>query len=365
MSEQIRNQYIPDAVSPPGETLEEVLDSRGMSQAELAERSGRPKKTINEIVRGKAAITAETALQFERVLGIPAAFWIAREQNYREALARAREATALERESDWLEQIPYRAMVKLGWVAEYRDRARQLDEVLKFFAVASPASWKGFWSASAPAFRRSQAFRTEPGAIAAWLRKGEIEAARQYCGEYDVGAFKAALMRIRSLTRNLPRNFALLVTRECNSAGVCLAFVPELPGTRVWGATRWISTTRPIIQLSLRYKTDDHLWFTFFHEAAHILLHGRRDVFLENDQREQSEKESEADAFARNWLIPDNRYRAFCRLGAYTCAAVSRFAYELGIAPGVVVGRLQYDGHLRRYECNDLKKTVDWVFDQD
>src|SRR2546427_13260997 len=122
MTEQIRNQYVPDTVSAPGETLEEVLESRGMSQAELAERTGPPKKTISEIVKGKAAITPETALQFERVLGIPAGFWIAREQSYRESLARAREALEFEKQADWLDQVPYRAMVKLGWVAEHREK---------------------------------------------------------------------------------------------------------------------------------------------------------------------------------------------------------------------------------------------------
>src|ERR1700689_2970635 len=131
MTEELQNQYRPDMVSAPGETLEEVLETRGMSQAELAERTGRPKKTINEIVKGKAAITPETALQLERVLGIPAGFWIAREQNYRESLARAREAVEFEQQADWLDQVPYRAMVRLGWVTEYREKVRQLEEVLR------------------------------------------------------------------------------------------------------------------------------------------------------------------------------------------------------------------------------------------
>src|SRR5229473_994274 len=103
MADQYRNEYEPDDVSPPGVTLQETLDALQMSQAELAERAGRPKKTINEIIKGKAAITAETAIQFERVLGIPASFWIAREQNYREALARAKEVDALESQADWLD----------------------------------------------------------------------------------------------------------------------------------------------------------------------------------------------------------------------------------------------------------------------
>lgn len=363
MSEMIRNQYTPDVVSAPGETLEEVLEARGMSQAELSERTGRPKKTINEIIRGKAAITAETALQLEKVLGIPAAFWIAREQNYREALARSRELDEFSRETDWLDRIPYRAMVKLGWIAGHRDKALQLEEVLRFFGVASPASWNGLWNASSIAFRQSRTFSSEPGATAAWLRKGEIDAANQSCQEFSANAFKQALSRIRALTRDLPREFVRVVRDECCAAGVCVAFVPEIPGTKVWGATRWLSPTRALMQLSLRYKTDDHLWFTFFHEAGHILLHGRRDVFIEEDEKEASTKEDEADTFAREWLIPENLYRSFRRRGSYSCAAASRFAHELGIAPGIVVGRLQHDELMARFQCNDLKRHFEWGSD--
>ena len=191
-----------------------------------------------------------------------------------------------------------------------------------------------------------------------------MEAAHQQPIEYDPDAFKRALERVRSLTRELPNDFTSVVIRECNEAGVCVVFVPELPGARVWGATRWLTPSRALIQLSLRYKTDDHLWFTFFHEAGHILLHGRRNVFLEGEQHDQNEKESEADAFAQEWLIPRAKYQVFRRLGAVSCAAVGRFAFELGIAPGIVVGRLQHDGQLDRTQCNNLKKNVDWVFDR-
>jgi HTH-type transcriptional regulator/antitoxin HigA len=363
MSEHIRNQYFPDVVSSPGETLEEVLVSRGMSQAELADRTGRPKKTINEIVKGKAAITAETALQFERALGVPASFWMAREQNYRESLARAKEFQAFESHAEWLSRIPYRAMANLGWVREHGESSRQVDEMLRFFGVASPASWHGLWGGSTAAFRRSAAFRSEPGAVAAWLRKGEIDAARLTCEDFDEQAFKLALTRIRSLTRELPRDFASTVQTLCCASGVAVAFVPELPGTSVWGATRWLGPNRALIQLSLRYKTDDHLWFTFFHEAGHILLHGKRDLFLEDDQGERGDKESEADSFAGDWLIPVSQYKVFCRRGSFSCASASRFAFEVGVAPGIVVGRLQHDGYLSRANCNNLKKKVDWVFE--
>jgi HTH-type transcriptional regulator/antitoxin HigA len=83
------NQYRPDEVTPPGETLLEILEERGLTQADLAERTGRSRKSIHEIIEGKAEITPETALQLEGFLSIPASFWNQRERHYREFLARA------------------------------------------------------------------------------------------------------------------------------------------------------------------------------------------------------------------------------------------------------------------------------------
>ena len=82
------NEFVPDYAVPPGATLLELLEFLGLTQAELAARAGRPKKTINEIIKGKAAITPDTAVQLERVLGSKASFWNALEGNYRTALVR-------------------------------------------------------------------------------------------------------------------------------------------------------------------------------------------------------------------------------------------------------------------------------------
>jgi HTH-type transcriptional regulator / antitoxin HigA len=361
MSEIMRNQYLPDSVSAPGETLLEVIEGREMSQAELAERTGRPIKTINEIIKGKAGITPETALQLERVLDIPAAFWISREQQYRESLARIKETQSLAEHIDWLQKIPCAEMMRMGWITRTNDKLQQIREVLRFFGVASPAIWDEIWGNSPVAFRQSSAFRTEPGAVAAWLRKGELQAQEVLSDEYDPTRFKDVLRHIRTMTRELPLDFASIVVRECSNAGVRVVFVPELPGTCAWGATRWLSQTSALMQLSLRYKTDDHLWFTFFHEAAHILLHGKRDLFLEaEDLTKKDEKEAEADSFAREWLIPEVAYRKFKRRGANSCDEISRFAFELNISAGIVVGRMQHDGLLPRTNCNHLKRKIGW-----
>jgi addiction module HigA family antidote len=358
------NQYQPEEVSPPGETLLEALDAIGMSQAELAERTGRPKKTINEIIKGRAAITPATALQLERALGVPAAFWNNRERHYRESLARSEERDQLGRQVAWLKRFPVRSMIKLGWISEHHDKVQQLRTVLNFFGVASPEQWETIWlEHQGVAFRKSPSFEADPGAVAAWLRQGELQAISLDCSSYEPGDFRKALLQARELTRLPPEKFQPELEELCSRCGVAVVFVPELPKTRASGATRWLTSSKALIQLSLRYKTDDHLWFTFFHEAAHILLHGKRALFLEEAGVGHEEKEEEANRFAAEILIPGPRLRRFVagKGSRFSKASIKRFAEDLGVAPGIVVGRLQHEGLLPRTHCNGLKRRLEWA----
>jgi len=352
--------YVPDYAVPPGETLSETIEAIGMTQADLAARTGRTLKTINEIIKGKAPIRPKTALQLERVLGVPASFWNNREHNYREALARIEEKGRLKSQVRWLKELPVSAMVRLGWIRGFQDKVRQLQELLNFFGVASPDQWEELWGGKEVAFRKSPAFQSNPGAVAAWLRKGEVDATRLRCAPFDESKFRAALSRIRALTVEPPEIFQSELIRLCAEAGVAVVFTPELPGTRVSGATRWLSPERAMIQLSLRYKTNDHLWFTFFHEAGHILLHGKRDVFLESEKSEDG-KEKEADRFASNVLIPATEFQKLVERRGRGQRDICDFAEKLGIAPGIVVGRLQHDRIIPRSYFNDLKKRLTWA----
>jgi addiction module HigA family antidote len=359
MPDNTQNEYRPDYVSPPGETLLETLETIAMSQAELAERTGRPAKLINEIVKGKAAITPETALQLERVLGVPARFWNNRERQYRECLAQSEERERLQQQAAWLKRLPLKGMIDLGWIREFDDAVEQLREALNFFGVASPDQWDDLWPGTRVAFRQSAAFQADPGAVAAWLRRGEIEAHELECAAYDPDRFRAALGQLRTLTNEQPEVFQPQMVQLCASAGVAVVFVRELPKVRTSGATRWLISTKALIQLSLRYKSDDQLWFTFFHEAGHILLHGKREIFIEENGAE-NEKEQAANRFAADLLIPSIEWKRFVRLEYFSREAISSFAARLGIAPGTVVGRLQHEGRLPPSHCNDLKRRLDW-----
>ena len=360
MVEARSNEYQPDRVSPPGETLRDLLEETGLSQAELATRMGRPKKTVNEIVNAKAAITTETALQLEMVLGIPADFWNSREQHYREYLARVEQSRALAAQYEWARQFPLTQMAAHGMVPKVKDKGEQVRLLLQFLGVNAPDQWTELYTHYAVSFRRSSAFEADRNALGAWLRAGLIRSGRIHTIEYDRGRFLAALDEARGLTREDPEVFQPAVQELCALAGVAIVFVPQLPKSRVSGATRWITPKKALIQLSFRYKTNDHLWFTFFHEAAHILLHGKRSIFLDTSRHEGDEEE-QANRWAADFLIPPAEYESIRDTDVFGRSSIREFAARVGIAPGIVVGRLQHDGLLPRTHCNDLKVRLEWV----
>lgn len=362
MPKKIENEYQPDEVSPPGGTLLEVLEERGLTQTTLARRTGRPKKTINEIIKGKTAITAETALQLERVLGVPASFWNARQRDYEEWAARRDERANLKGHVDWLGQFPVRDLVKLGWIEKHKDKIEQLRELLSFFGVASPDQWAEEWTAPSAVFRNSRAFEANEAAVAAWLRRGEIEGREMPCNPFDAELFRSSLTSYRGLTRQPIEDAIKDLIRTAAMAGVAVVFIKGVKGVRASGATRWLSPDKALMQLSLRYKRADQLWFTIFHEAGHILLHGKKRVFLEGNGAEDDD-EDEANEFAADLLMPPRDYRRFIARRRFTSLSIKQFAKEQGIAAGIVLGRLQREKHVGYNRLNALHDYLKWADD--
>lgn len=359
-----------DFLSPPGDTLQDLLDERGMTQKELSERTGLTTKTVNEIVRGKAPISAETALTLETIFGIPARFWSQREHNYRSALIKMKRREALTQEAEWIRAFPYLEMSKHEWVPELEGRSKGALErrglvLLNYFALKSPAEWRKIYLSQSVSFRRPLTFASNPEPLSAWLRWGAIEAEREsHSSKYDKDSFLNALEEIRSLTDDNPRVFSKVMIERCAESGISLVFTPQVTGARVSGATRWLRDDRPLIQLSLRYKYGDHFWFTFFHEAAHILLHGKKDVFIDMEQpkaEHRDEKEGQADRWASDFLIPRRQYARFVVQTGLSADTIRAFAHEIRVAPGIIVGRLQHDGHLKHWEHNDLRVRYAWA----
>ena len=346
------NHYKPDKAICPGETLKETLEAIGMPQTELATRCGRPNKTINEIIQGKAQIMPDTALQFERVLGIPAKFWLNLEANYQETQSRIKENERLKTEATGLSKFPYNEMAEYGWVKLVQDKIDKVRELLSFLAINSFEQLKTIDDA---VFSKASIKNYSPYAMSAWLRQGEIEAKNIETKPFNKKKAKEIIDGIKTLSRTMPKGFYTELKSKCAEAGIAVVAVPHLKHTAVQGAVRWLAPDKPLLQMSLRYKWNDVFWFHFFHEYGHILLHKKRDTFIDIDKQDKDALENEADEFAAVTLFPTKKYEEFKAKHDYSRESIYKFAEQMNVCPAQVVGRLQREGELKYTEYSDMK----------
>lgn len=355
MISQSRNEYRPDYATSPGEILEETLDALGIKKKDFAESCGLSAKHVSQIISGKAPVTPDTAIRFERVLGIADDVWNNLEANYRAFHARKKAGQELEQRVEWVKKFPVKQLIKRGLMENPTDKVHAVELVLKFFGVASIQVWQERYASMGAAYRHSRVFKSELESLAAWLRIGELLAQEIETEPYNRDIFLKALFTMRSFTNENPEEFEPKVKDLCRKAGVALVFVPEFPKTHLSGAGRWLTPEKALIQLSLRHKTNDHFWFSLFHEAGHIIHHSKKAMYINEQDGASTEEEIAADAFAAKILIPPKQYKAFVARGRLSRSAICLFAEEVGVAPGIVVGRLQHDGFISFRWHNDLK----------
>ncbi len=356
MTAKTRYEFEPDYAVAPGETLAETLDSLEMTQVELAKRTGLTEQSINRIIKGSQPLTFETASKLELATGVPSRFWNNLEAQYRELLVSIKNRAEFQRGSDWLNTIPLEELIDRGVVQRQSHTADQVRAVLEFYRVASVKAWHESWEKGDVAARCSQSVKTEPGPTSAWLRLGEICADRIDCKAYDRGIFNKAIISVRALTVETPEVFVPKMVELCANAGVALCLVPEIPKAPWYGASKWLTSQKAMILLSLRGKRDDQFWFSFFHESGHILLHSKKDLYL-SDNSSEDPREQEANKFASEFLIPSDARAKIPTLRSR--AQVCQLASQLGIAPGIVVG--QYQHMTENYWFNDLKRKFVWA----
>ena len=357
--------FTPEWVSPPGDSITDAIEERDWTQVQLAERLGYTEKHVSLLLNAKVPITEESAQKLSRVIGSTPEFWLRREAQYRAQLVQIEEKERLQSWIPWLDRLPVKDLMKQGAISKRRLDAKNKPEIVKellqLFGVASPDNWETCYEQKQVAFRRTRKEQSNVGAISAWLRLGEIEAEKADVPKYNKAKFEKTVQEIRKLTVLSQAEFMPQLQQLCNEAGVILAIVPAIPCAYTSGVARWLNPHRALIQLSLYGKQNDRFWFTFFHEAAHILLHDKKDIFLDdsgNGDRLESQQENEANAWAREFLIPSEYDVELCALRSRE--DVIGFAERVGIHAGIVVGRLQYDKVIEHNsKLNTLKISLD------
>ena len=317
-------------VTPPGRTLSEKLEEMGLDANDLAARMGYTPKAVNDILQGYCRITPEVAFSLEVITEIPANFWLRRQIAYDEYLAREYVKASLDNQPLWRKSFPEELGVR-DWVRRGKNEADDKSglSLLKFFAVASPQAWDSYYKDARlkVAFRISLADVKDPYATSAWIRRGEILADRDPMEKQEQipvrKRLKAALPEIiafAAANKVRPKSKKRITywTPEaevvddcmtglqeiCRKIGIRVLFVQNFKCAPIHGMYRWYKDV-PLIQLHDRFEKRATMWFTFFHELAHVLYHGKKGICLQNIEitHNYPEKEDEANAFAQKCMV--------------------------------------------------------------
>jgi addiction module HigA family antidote len=356
--------FEPDWFVPPGATIADLLEELNWTQAELAFRMGVSRKHVNLLIKGNAPIDDDTALKLERALGSTMEFWLIREAHYREALARKHEKDILKKDLNWLKEIPISEMIKLDWVKDCKNKIAQITECLQFFGVSSVEIWRSKWTIDLAAYRAKKLQDNSKGTIAAWIRQCERKATKLNTPPYNKEKFKEILQEARKLTQSETCSiFIPKLIKLCAEAGVTVITLSTIKNCPISGATRWLGPNKPLLMLSDKYKSLDQFWFTFFHEAGHVLFHAKKILHIDTDGQLTSQEELEANKFSSESLIPKEYTNELLTLPTDE-NSIKNFAKKIGSSPGIIVGRLQREGLLRwATNLNRLKGTIQFAND--
>lgn len=358
--------FAPMWAVPPGRTISDLLASRGMPPEHLARSMDMTAQDFGDLLAGRCALTTPVAARLETILGASAAFWLRREEQYREQLAELSEGVDPENAEYkvWLRDLPVKQMLDLGWMDAAGDKAAKLRNCLDFFDVPNLTAWRRTYGQvkAAAAFRTTDAHIESAPATAAWLRQGEIQADRIACRDWNPEMFEEQLPKVRELTLIPdPSVFFPRLQQLCADAGVAVVIVKAPAGCRASGATFFAKPTKAVLLLSFRYLSDDQFWFSFFHEAAHLVLHwDTESLILETSDGPKSPKEEEANLFAAARLISGELQKRM-PAAAKSIRGIVRLARDAGVSNGIVVGQMQHRGLVKREHFNKLKNRYKWV----
>jgi len=339
---------------PPGETIKELLENRGISQKELAARIDMSEKHVSKLINGEVQLTVDMARRLEMALGPSVQFWCNLEAFYREDLLKVMEENAMETDIAIAKKLPYKEMVRLGWLEDMTAWSERVIAFRKYFEVARLELLRGDLLPAIACRKLSDSEKSDL-VMLAWAQKAKLESRSIRTKAINGEGLVKDIAKIRRMTVMEPEVFGPELVSILAARGVAMVFLPHMPGSFLHGVT-FRDGKRLVIGMTVRGKDADKFWFSLFHELGHVVLQhvGRREGTTEAE-------ELAADEFARDALISPEDYKYFVSAANFSKDAVYRFADSIGIDAGIVVGRLQKDGFVAYNRLNELKSKYEIV----
>jgi HTH-type transcriptional regulator/antitoxin HigA len=320
-----------------------------MRQKEFAARMDMSEKHISKLINGDVQLTPEVAVRLEVVLGVPAKFWNNLEAIYREKIIKIEAENAMEADVVLAKQLPYSEMAKYGWVPETRDSKEKVVYLRKYFEVVELSLLENT-QITRIACRRLAVTEKSDFALLAWAQEAKLKARNIETLPINIKDLINIIPEIRKMTLLKPKEFCPKLSKILSECGVALVFLPHLKGSFLQGAS-FMDGNKIVVGLTARGKDADKFWFSLFHELAHIIL-----GHIGKSQGTTEQDEKAADSWSKDTLISEEAFLEFTEKRNYSNANVCEYAKKLGIAPGILVGRLQNEGCIKHSMLNELKE---------
>ncbi len=341
--------------SSPSMTIKHILSELDCTIEDLSHDVG---PEILPVIYENSPITEDLAYRISHHLGGTAEFWVKRDKQFRKQIS----GTEPIDENVWIKDIKYADLANLDWVPKTRKSDEKIENVLDYFDCDTVEEWKFRYKniLDSIAFRTTNSFENCGPSTIAWLRRGEQVTDTDTLPKFDSSALEKSVPELKKLCKiSDPNVFLPKLKKTCGQSGVGLAVVKAPKGCKASGATRFLTNQRAILQLSFRYLSDDHFWFTIFHEIGHLILHEKAPLFLEGSFNEIDDFENDANEFSFDVLI-EKKYRDDIATVKISAKPIIKLAYKIGISPGILVGQMQNMELIERSKMNFLKRRYQW-----
>lgn len=335
----------------PGYYIKEIIDDSGLTQEDFAKRLDTTPKNLSLLIRGEQSLSVDIAKKLSRMLGTSIKYWLNLQNSYDALLAEFDNEKEMEEEKEILKCIGYKYLKENYDLPDHPRRlGEQVVEARTFFRVSSLTVLKKYDMVAN--FRSSTMSTNEANKIKAnaMVQIAINEAIEADVPPFNMKEFEKAVEYALTLT-DRHDDFYVLLRDAFLKAGVIFVVLKNIPGSKINGATKKIGNSI-MLMVNDRGTYADIFWFTLFHEIGHIMAGD----FGVSSKEDKSDRENEADIYARDKLIPADEFDRFRQEDDYSVASIIRFANLIGRDSGIVAGRIANDNKdYRNPELNALR----------
>ena len=347
----------------PGVILKKMLKDSGMTNKELATRTGVTEKHISTILNGERKISPT----FARKLGYvfkDTKFWLNVQAEYDSEQLKIKEENEISDEEILIlgnlkNIINY--FIQKGWIHNNCGEPSKVMQLRKFLNVSDLLSIPNITYNAAYRAQIRTNIKVDPYVLFAWQRLCEKETENiSVSKELNIEILKENIPKIKNLMFEDINTGIKKLTKIFAQCGIKFKVVKNFRGAPVQGFIKKISKNQLVLCLTLRGKRADRFWFTLFHEIAHILNNDYKNRFVDFDSG-NNEIEIKADTVARNLLINPISYKNFIHSNEIiTWSNIEEFSKKNNIRPFILLGRLQNDQILDWSDFSDKIVNYEW-----